>query len=70
MVTDSGSEGGTNMKCRGYLVIGLLFTGLLMVSGSVLASSCVDCHTDVDKLKAIAKTLPKKVGSAETAGKG
>jgi len=58
------------MKRKGYLLIGLVVSCLLMTTSAVLASSCVDCHTDVDKLKEISKTLPAKVGSAETAGKG
>ena len=58
------------MKCKGYLIFSLLLGGLLMISGSVFASTCVDCHTDVEQLKAIAKSLPKKEASAETAGKG
>lgn len=58
------------MKRKGLLVCGLFVSGLLLFAGSVLASSCVDCHTDVEKLKVVAKTIPKKVGSAETAGKG
>ena len=37
---------------------------------SVYASQCVECHTDIEKLKAIAKTIVKPVGSTETAGKG
>ena len=52
------------MKHKGSLVISLLLGSLLM------ASSCVDCHTDVEQLKSIAKTLPQKEASAETAGKG
>ena len=58
------------MKHKGSLVISLLLGSLLMVSGQVMASSCVDCHTDVEQLKSIAKTLPQKEASAETAGKG
>lgn len=51
--------------------ISLLLTGLmLLTAGFVMASQCVSCHTDAEKLQAITKTLPKKVGSTETAGKG
>jgi len=57
------------MNCRGSMVLGALILSLLF-SSSALASSCVDCHTNVAKLKEIAKTIPQKVGSAETAGKG
>ncbi len=48
----------------------LMFAVLLLATTSALASVCVDCHTDVEKLKVIAKTIVKPVGSAETAGKG
>lgn len=48
----------------------LLVTVLLLAATSTLASQCIDCHTDVEKLKTIAKTIVKPVGSAETAGKG
>lgn len=48
----------------------LLVAVLLLAATSALASQCVNCHTDVEKLKAIAKTIIKPVGSAETAGKG
>lgn len=43
---------------------------LLFLSSFVNASQCVNCHTDVAKLKEIAKTIPKPIASAETAGKG
>jgi hypothetical protein len=42
----------------------------VLFSGLAMASSCVDCHTDAAKLKAIGKTIPKAAVSAETAGKG
>ncbi len=58
------------MKHRVYIVVGLILSGLLATTSITLASTCVDCHTDVDKLKAIAKTIPQKAGSTETAGKG
>jgi len=57
------------MKLRGCLAIGLIVS-LSMTASMVLASSCVDCHTDAAKLKELAKTIPKKEASAETAGKG
>ena len=57
------------MYSRGKISL-LLLVVLLLAASSVMASQCVNCHTDVDKLKAIAKTIPQKVGSAETAGKG
>ena len=51
-------------------VAGIAF-GLSMVFMSLAyASQCVECHTDVTKLKAIAKTIVKPIGSTETAGKG
>jgi len=53
-----------NVACAVFL------SGMLFWAGFAGASSCVECHTDVAKLKAIAKTLPKKEVSAETAGKG
>ena len=48
----------------------LLSTLILMVPASIQASRCVECHTDGEKLKAIASTLPQPEASAETAGKG
>lgn len=48
----------------------LLAVLMLLATSSVMASQCVSCHTDIEKLKAVAKTIPKEVGSAETAGKG
>lgn len=54
-----------NKKIAGVAV------GLSMVFVSLAyASQCVECHTDVAKLKAIAKTIVKPIGSTETAGKG
>ena len=50
--------------------LGLLLLGLWATTGAVLASECVNCHTDTAKLEAIAKTLPHKEASAETAGSG
>lgn len=58
------------MVCRGSVVLSLLLLGGLLCCSGALASTCVDCHTDAAKLKAIAKTLPQKAVSAETAGKG
>jgi hypothetical protein len=48
----------------------LLFVFFLAMTGPASASTCIDCHTDSEKLKAIAKTLPQPEASAETAGKG
>lgn len=56
--------------CKLGKVCLLLIAFMLLAVGSGMASQCVSCHTDVEKLKAIAKTLPQKVGSTETAGKG
>ena len=42
----------------------------IFLTPSVYASQCVKCHTNVETLKAIAKTIVKPVGSTETAGKG
>ena len=58
------------MVYRGSVLLSLLFLGLALCCSGALASTCVECHTDAAKLKAIAKTLPEKVASAETAGKG
>lgn len=44
----------------------LILAALLLFASSAVASQCVECHTDVEKLKAIAKTLPQKVASAST----
>lgn len=52
------------------MFVWMVVIGLIFSAGDLFASSCVDCHTDTEKLQAIAKTLPQKVGSAETAGKG
>jgi hypothetical protein len=48
----------------------LLFAVCLSAAAPVLANQCVDCHTDVEKLKSIAKNLPRPETSSETAGKG
>ena len=54
-----------NKKVAGIAVaFSLVFVSL------AYASQCVECHTDVTKLKAIAKTIVKPIGSTETAGKG
>ena len=58
------------MSSRRIVALGVLVTGVLFWAGIAGASSCVECHTDAAKLKAIAKTLPQKAVSAETAGKG
>ena len=50
--------------------LGLVLLGITATAGNVLASECVNCHTDTAKLQAIAKTMPQKTGSAETAGSG
>jgi len=51
-------------------IIFLLMVFFLAAATPAPASQCVNCHTDVEKLKAIAKTLPQPESSAETAGKG
>ena len=48
----------------------LLLSVLLLSATSTLASQCVECHTDIEGLKAIAKTLPEKAASSQTKGKG
>ena len=50
-----------------FLLLPLLLTA---AASGVEASQCVSCHTDVEQLKAIIKTLPTPETSAETAGKG
>lgn len=55
------------VKSQLLLAVAVIATFL---ATSVYASQCVKCHTDVEKLKAIAKTIVKPVGSTETAGKG
>ena len=56
-----------------------LAAGLLSAAGTVgaagdpaakPASTCVACHTDVEKLKAEADNVPVPAGSALQAGKG
>lgn len=54
-------------KYQFLLAIAVMATFL---TTSVYASQCVECHTNVEKLKAIAKTIVKPIGSTETAGKG
>lgn len=48
----------------------LLLALFLTVATQAQASHCVTCHTDVEKLKAIARSLPQPEASAENAGKG
>ncbi len=48
----------------------LLLIGLLLAASSVIGSQCVTCHTDVEKLKLLAKSIPIAVSSTQTAGKG
>lgn len=55
------------VKKRVFLLLTIL-SGLLV--GAAWGSQCVDCHTNVEKLKEVAKTIPKPVASVETAGKG
>jgi cytochrome c553 len=61
------------------LFAGTLAAGLLAAAGSAVAagdpaakpaSSCVACHTNVEKLKAEAATIPVPAASALQAGKG
>ena len=61
------------------LLAAALAAGLLAAAGSVgaagdpaakPASSCVACHTNVEKLKAEAATIPVPAASALQAGKG
>ncbi len=55
-----------------HLNIGIFIIFIIFMASvtRTQASQCVDCHTDAEKLKAIAKTLPQPEASAETAGKG
>ena len=55
------------VKIRFLLAITVMAT---LLTTSAYASQCVECHTNIEKLKAIAKTIIKPVGSTETAGKG
>ena len=48
----------------------LLSVFFLALAGPASASQCVDCHTNVEKLKALAADLPQPEASSETAGKG
>ena len=48
----------------------LLLAALLLPASPAPASQCIDCHTNLEKLKAITSSLPKPEVSAETAGKG
>ena len=43
---------------------------LILFAGNAIASECIPCHTQKEKLKAITDTLPKKVKSAQTSGQG
>ena len=47
-----------------------LSAAFLLLASPSLASQCIECHTNPEKLKTIAANLPKPVASAETAGKG
>jgi hypothetical protein len=48
----------------------LILASFLAAAIPAAASQCVECHTDVEKLKAIAQNLPQPETSSETAGKG
>lgn len=48
----------------------LLSAVILLLASPSLASQCINCHTDSEKLKAITDSMPKPLVSAETAGKG
>ena len=61
------------------LLAAALAAGLLVATGSAEAagdpaaepaSTCVTCHTDVEKIKAEAANVPVPAGSALQAGKG
>lgn len=53
------------------MLTGLLaFSFLLFLGGLANGSQCVNCHTDSEKLKEVARSIPQKVASTETAGKG
>ena len=57
-------------------IAGALIAGLVLVCAANAAdkpkpvSSCVACHTDVEKIKEEAKGIPVPTGSALQAGKG
>ena len=53
---------------RAVFFLGLVF--FLVAATPAPASQCITCHTDAEKLKSIAKTLPQPEASAENAGKG
>ena len=53
-----------------YLGTVLILVFVLIAAIPAVASECINCHTNVEKLKAIAKTLPNPEASAESAGKG
>jgi hypothetical protein len=53
-----------------YPVTALFLVLFLIAAAPAQASECINCHTDVEQLKTIAKTLPQPETSAETAGKG
>ncbi len=48
----------------------LFLVFVLTAAVPAAASECINCHTNVEKLKAIAKNLPQPEASAESAGKG
>ena len=48
----------------------LLLVFLVATAATALASQCINCHTDAEKLKTIAATIQRPEASAETAGKG
>ena len=53
-----------------YLSAALFLVFSLTAAIPAVASECINCHTNVEKLKNIAKTLPEPEASAESAGKG
>ncbi len=48
----------------------LIYIALLWSFNHAMASECIKCHTDKDKLQSITKNLPIEEKSTETAGKG
>ena len=61
------SKKGGTVKYPGTVLF-LVF--VLTAAVPAAASECINCHTNVEKLKAIAKNLPQPEASAESAGKG
>ena len=59
------------LSATAVALAGKLLAGAIRAHAAApAASSCVACHTDVEKLKEEAKGIPQAAGSALQSGKG